>query len=535
MKHYASFPTEQNPDIPRLQHVFGNESKEVRFDNLGRREIVKDSFIHAWHGYKAHAWMRDELQPLDGGSISTFGGWAAALVDTLDTLWIMDMKGDFEKAVDAVKLLNFSTSETEVLNVFETTTRYLGGLLGAYDISGGGYPILLLKATQLGELLYHAFDTPNRMPVTRWNWSNGISGAQQIASEGTLTAEIGSLTLEFTRLSQLTGDLKYFDAIQRIMDKFEEAQDKTKIPGIWPVVVDAKHMTFEDTGFTLGGMADSLYEYLPKQYLLLGGRSDQMQRMYHEAVNTAMKHIFFRPMTPENADILISGDAHTEESAETGRTVISEPRGQHLGCFTGGMVGIGAKIFNLQHMDMARRLVDGCIWAYDSMPSGIMPEVFDVIACGDDECNWNETKWRNVIQETQQRHIDNGDVQTKWDGPQASDDGRWDQSIESKHLMPGFTDYSDVSYGLRPEAIESVFIQYRLTGDVKLLDAAWRMFRAIEQRTTTDYANAKIADVTMKLSANENKMESFWLAETLKYFYLIFSDPDLVSLDEYVL
>jgi len=29
-------------------------------------------------------------------------------------------------------------------------------------------------------------------------------------------------------------------------------------------------------------------------------------------------------------------------------------------------------------------------------------------------------------------------------------------------------------------------------------------------------------------------MESFWLGETLKYFYLIFAEPDLVSLDEWV-
>jgi len=29
-------------------------------------------------------------------------------------------------------------------------------------------------------------------------------------------------------------------------------------------------------------------------------------------------------------------------------------------------------------------------------------------------------------------------------------------------------------------------------------------------------------------------MESFWMAETLKYFYLIFSEPELVSLDDFV-
>ncbi|KAJ1326846.1 mannosyl-oligosaccharide alpha-1,2-mannosidase [Microdochium nivale] len=32
-----------------------------------------------------------------------------------------------------------------------------------------------------------------------------------------------------------------------------------------------------------------------------------------------------------------------------------------------------------------------------------------------------------------------------------------------------------------------------------------------------------------------DSMESFWLSVTLKYFYLIFSEPDLISLDEYVL
>lgn len=29
--------------------------------------------------------------------------------------------------------------------------------------------------------------------------------------------------------------------------------------------------------------------------------------------------------------------------------------------------------------------------------------------------------------------------------------------------------------------------------------------------------------------------QSFWFAETLKYYYLIFSPPDLIDLDEYVL
>lgn len=76
---------------------------------------------------------------------------------------------------------------------------------------------------------------------------------------------------------------------------------------------------------------------------------------------------------------------------------------------------------------------------------------------------------------------------------------------------------------------------YRITGDKTLQDAAWRMFRNIEKITRTEYAHAALTDVRDKNSPQLDYMESFWLAETLKYFYLIFSEPSLVSLDEYVL
>lgn len=76
---------------------------------------------------------------------------------------------------------------------------------------------------------------------------------------------------------------------------------------------------------------------------------------------------------------------------------------------------------------------------------------------------------------------------------------------------------------------------YRITGDKSLQDAAWRMFKNIEKITRTDYAHAAIYDVRDRHTPKLDYMESFWLAETLKYFYLIFSEPSLVSLDEYVL
>jgi mannosyl-oligosaccharide alpha-1,2-mannosidase len=109
-------------------------------------------------------------------------------------------------------------------------------------------------------MLYEAFDTPNRMPITRWE-KTGV----EVASGNTLVAELGSLSLEFTRLSQLTGEPKFFDAVQRITNEFDKQQNYTRLPGMWPVNVNAREVEFrQDTSFTLGGTSDSVYEYLAK-------------------------------------------------------------------------------------------------------------------------------------------------------------------------------------------------------------------------------------------------------------------------------
>ena len=62
---------------------------------------------------------------------------------------IMDMKDEFENAVSAVQEIDFTKTDEEMLNTFETTIRCLGGFLAAYDLSGGKYPILLEKAAGL--------------------------------------------------------------------------------------------------------------------------------------------------------------------------------------------------------------------------------------------------------------------------------------------------------------------------------------------------------------------------------------------------
>ena len=252
--------------IATVQHAFTkDESIKVKDLQSERRNAVREVFEHAWSGYKSRAWLKDEVAPISGAFRNSFGGLAASLVDALDSLWILGFRDEFEEAVKAVADINFSKSEETIVNVFEYTIRYLGGLLGAFEISERKYPVLLEKAIEMGEMLYAAFDTPNGMPITRWNWTSSAEGQRMEAADGCLVAELASLSLEFTTLSRLSKDNKYYDAIQRITDELQKAQNSTKLPGMWPVVVDARTPSFSGGNtFTLGAMSDSLYEYLPK-------------------------------------------------------------------------------------------------------------------------------------------------------------------------------------------------------------------------------------------------------------------------------
>ncbi|KAL8758474.1 MAG: hypothetical protein Q9184_003915 [Pyrenodesmia sp. 2 TL-2023] len=526
VKSFIPLPTGTPIEFPKIQYSFGTESQEAKAEREERLTAVKESFIHSWAGYKKYAWKEDELAPVQGAHSTTFGGWGATLVDSLDSLWMMGLKEDFEEAVKAIEKIDLSTTKLEVLNVFETTIRYLGGFLGAYDISGGKYPVLLDKAKEVGNLLYGSFDTPNRLPVTRWGWEAAKQGAKQEAFESTLIAEIGSLTLEFTRLAQLTNDVKYFDAVQRITDVLDEQQNKTALPGLWPVIMDAKRGKCTDLGFfNLGGMSDSMYEYLPKQHMLLGGLTPQYKKMYEATLSPIMKHIFFRAMNPEKEKILISSGVRVNGNAGV---IVPDYEGQHLACFAGGMVGIGAKIFDRpDDLKTARQLVDGCIWAYNHTQTGIMPERFHMVPCKDEECPWDEGRWLKFV------GIRTDKIESIFEGMTDEEKGKW--VAENENIPRGFSSIPDRRYLLRPEAIESIFILYRITGEKIYQDAAWRMFTAIEKYTRTEIASAAINDVTSASPEKDDRMESFWLAETLKYFYAIFADPEVLSLDDYVL
>ena len=496
MQSIISLPRGKAKPLPEIQHRFGDKHRHDP-TSKARAEIVRNAFIRCWKGYKQHAWLHDELSPVTGRAKDTFGGWAATLVDSLDTLWIMDLKAEFYEAAQAAVELDWHNVTESGINLFETTIRHLGGLLSAYDLSGE--QALLLKAKELGDMLYMAFDTPNRIPPF-WLTFEDVKAGTQVAGSHDPSASPASLSLEFTRLAQLTGDDKYYDAIDRVRAFLEQTQDESLLPGMWPTMINFRDEEVTDSSFSLGALADSLYEYLPKMHILLGGLEPSYESMYRKAMDTVVDNILFRPMLPGKEDILFPGTAFVRNEG-----VVLIPEGQHLSCFVGAMFAVGGRTLGIgEHVKIGERITRGCAWVYEAMPTGLMPEIFGMIDCGSlDSCAWDQARWK-----------EEGD----------------------SSLKEGFRNARDPRYLLRPEAIESIFVLYRVTGNEDLREKAWDMFQRIMIATETPFGNAAIANVTVDgATEKEDSMESFWMAETLKYFYLIFSPADVVSLDDFVL
>jgi len=518
---YLQLPTGKPRSLPRVQYDFPSDTSSQKNKREARRVAVREEFHRSWKSYQKLAWAQDELLPLTGEGSAAFGGWGATLVDSLDTLWIMGFKKEFYEAVSAIADIDFGQTDSTAISVFETTIRYLGGLLSAYDMSHE--KVLLEKAIQLGEMLYRAFDTePNNFPMDRLLPEKAKlvdeNGSQ--AETNICFAALASLTMEFTRLAQVTRQDKYYDAVARVTLFLDRAQNTTRIPGLFPLFANAYAEDFSHgTSFTVGALEDSSYEYFPKMYALLGGLDPVYEKLWKESSAMIDKHMLWRPLLPDSEpgeELLFCGDVHVGSS-----DVKLDPEMQHLTCFIGGMFALAGRLMpNEHHVSLGTKLTEGCIYAYKSMPSGVMPEIFNMAACPSrTECPWNATAYEE-------------DVLVRSYGHSHAD---FEDTILDQSLPPGFTSIRDKRYLLRPEAIESVFIMYRITGHEEYLDHAWDMFTSIVRATKTQFANGQVFDVTLDPPLEpENKMESFWFGETLKYFYLIFSPPDMISLDEWV-
>lgn len=89
---------------------------------------------------------------------------------------------------------------------------------------------------------------------------------------------------------------------------------------------------------------------------------------------------------------------------------------------------------------------------------------------------------------------------------------------------------------LRPETVESLWVMWQVTRDPVYREWAWLIFRAFEKHTRVRSGGYASLDSVLQVPPKKrDKMESFWLAETLKYLYLIFEERDLLPLDTFVM
>lgn len=162
--------------------------------------------------------------------------------------------------------------------------------------------------------------------------------------------------------------------------------------------------------------------------MLLGGRDKSYRTMYEKFIKVAKEHLFFRPMTVTEEDILISGAVNRV----AGEPTRLSPELQHLACFTGGMLAIAGKIFKRpEDVEDGAKLTEGCVWAYRSTNTGIMPETFTTVPCKNrTNCPWDTKAWMRAID------------------PSATEDVIRDRVAYNK-LAPGMVQILDGRYLLR--------------------------------------------------------------------------------------
>ncbi len=231
-------------------------------------------------------------------------------------------------------------------------------------------------------------------------------------------------------------------------------QDTTRLPGMWPVFVDLKSgFGMDDNAFTINGGSDSAYEYLGKMHMLLGGAEPTYELMHRKAMKTIKENVLFRPMMPDGSpDILFPGAAYANRDKTDLQPVV-----QHLGCFSGGYVRGGGRLFGIdEDVKVGEQLARGCGWAYSVFPTGVMPEQSYLIDC--------KSRDLSLVRTTKPAcHRSNA------------------AAICRNPSSPSAT--GAMCFVRRPSRAYSFL--YRVTGKRDLQEIAWNMFVSIRKATET--------------------------------------------------
>ncbi|KAK9466586.1 glycoside hydrolase [Lipomyces arxii] len=428
------------------------------------REETREAFYHGWNHYLHYGFPEDEVGPISCtgrgsdkqnpdniGINDVLGDYSLTLVDSLDMLAMMGDQEGFEAAVKKIERgVNFDLPSR--VQVFETTIRMLGGLLSGHIYATSpdlGHQIedydgsLLRLATDLGDRLMPAFETPTGIPLARVNLRLG--NPKDNITE-TCSAGASSLVLEFATLSRLSGDGKYEEAARGAFFAIWKRRTNLNVVGS---AIDAMSGFWLSAYSGIGASVDSFFEYALKSYILLGDEEylDVFVKAY-----TAVK------------DAMLDGWLYRNIHILTGAPVTSWI--DALAAFFPGLQVLAGDI----NAAVKSHLVYYKLW----MTYAATPE-----------------RWNYVLNK--------GSVELGW-------------------------------YGLRPEFAESNYFLYRATKDPFYLRVGAQILSDLQTRTRTQCGYASIHDV--RTGELEDRMESFFLSETLKYLYLLFDIDNPLNKDD---
>ncbi len=403
---------------------------------------VRDAFLHAWRAYEENAWGHDALRPLTRGWRDWYDTTLVMTpLDAYDTMLLMGLDTEAERAKELI-LERLSFDHDMFVQVFEVNIRILGGLLSAYQTDGDRRWLDL--AIDLADRLLPAFTSPTGMPYVRVNLATGATRGND-----NNPAEIGTLTLEFGLLSDLTGNRRYYDAVKGAVTRLFGQRSSLGLVGS---VVDVENGDWLRATSHAGGGIDSYYEYLLKAWLLFGDEDFRaMWESCRDALNERVAHEVDGRLWYAQVDMLTGERTSTRFGA--------------LYAFLPGVLALGGDL------ERAARLQESVDHTWRTF--GVEPESFDYTTM--------------------------------------------------EIVRPG--------YPLRPEAIESAYYLFVLTGDESWREMGKDMVRRILAATRVEGGFAHLTDV--RTGEQNDAMESFFLAETLKYAYLI-ANPSALDFDAVV-
>jgi mannosyl-oligosaccharide alpha-1,2-mannosidase len=424
-----------------------------------------------------HAWTGYDSKAFGSDEVTPKSGqprntWGGMAVTLVDSLDTLWIMGMKDEFYKARDYCRDQLRFDRVgsVSTFETTIRVLGGLMSAYDLSHDN--AFLDRARELGDRLSAAFQTSSGLPVPSVSLNSGTKGN----AGNVVIAEVGTLQLEFRSLAYNTKDPKYARMVEKV---HQQMRRSPPADGLWPIYVNVQSGMSAGGAVTFGALGDSFFEYLLKIWVQ-GGKTEPEYLADYERAMDGVHRLVLQRSSPGNLAYL--GD-YTPGGGIRHKM-------DHLACFVPGMLALGVRKRgestefeqkNKRDMTVAKALAYTCVQMYERQPTGISPEYV----------NWQAGK---------------------------------------DFTVPGDAPF----YILRPETVESLYILHTMTGHPVYRDWGHRIMMNIEKHCKLPFGYGALPDVRSTSRQPDDRMESFFLAETLKYLYLL-QDPDSeINLDEWV-